>query len=83
MNIADLLTPQRVRCAAKATSKKRSLELLSELLSGDGPGPAARTIFENLVGRERLGSTGLGRGVALPHCRVDGIDTASAALVTL
>lgn len=83
MNIGTLLGPDRVRCAAEATSKKRTLELVSELLTGDEADPKTRTIFESLIGRERLGSTGLGKGVALPHARVADLDRPLAALVTL
>lgn len=83
MNIANLLAPERIRCGANATSKKRSLELLSELLTGDEADPSTRTVFENLIGRERLGSTGLGKGVALPHARAPGVRQATAALLRL
>ncbi|MCS4504742.1 Nitrogen regulatory protein [wastewater metagenome] len=83
MNIAALLSPERVRYGAHATSKKRSLELLSELLNEDATGPDTRSIFESLIGRERLGSTGLGRGVALPHARLPGLDAPVAAVLNL
>ena len=83
MNIANLLTPQLICCGATVTSKKRSLELLAELLAGTEEEPSARTVFESLIGRERLGSTGLGKGVALPHARVTGFAQPVAALVTL
>lgn len=83
MNIADLLTPQHIRCRVTITSKKRSLELLAELLTGPEAEPPARAVFESLIGRERLGSTGLGKGVALPHARVAGFAQPVAALITL
>lgn len=83
MNIANLLTPRHIRCGVTITSKKRSLELLAELLADPEDEPSARAVFESLVGRERLGSTGLGKGVALPHARVAGIAQPAAALVTL
>ncbi|MGD8429983.1 MAG: PTS IIA-like nitrogen regulatory protein PtsN [Ectothiorhodospiraceae bacterium] len=83
MKIANLLTPERMRSGAKVNSKKRSLELLSELVTGDAADPMTRTVFESLIGRERLGSTGLGRGVALPHARVSGIDEPVGAMVQL
>ncbi|PWG65208.1 PTS IIA-like nitrogen regulatory protein PtsN [Sediminicurvatus halobius] len=83
MNIANLLAPERTRCGATATSKKRCLELLSELLTGDDADPSTRAVFESLISRERLGSTGLGKGVALPHARAPGIDQATAALLRL
>jgi PTS system nitrogen regulatory IIA component len=84
MNIAHLLAPEMIRSRAAATSKKRTLELLSELLTGDSPSdPATRAVFEALIGRERLGSTGLGRGVALPHARIAELEAPTAALVSL
>lgn len=83
MNIANLLAPELIRNRATATSKKRTLELLSELLTGDPSDPSTRTVFEALTGRERLGSTGLGRGVALPHARIAELQTPTAALVSL
>lgn len=83
MNFVNLLFPERVRCGVLVTSKKRSLEVLSVLLAQTEGEPTDRTIFEHLIGRERLGSTGLGKGVALPHARVDGIDEARGALIKL
>lgn len=83
MNVTNLITPERIRCDAEVSSKKRSLELLSELLATGEPGISATHIFEKLIGRERLGSTGLGKGVALPHARLDGSDHTKGALIKL
>jgi len=65
----DLITGRRVGCAIQVTSKKRLLETLGELLASASPTLSPETIFERLVERERLGSTGLGHGIALPHAR--------------
>ena len=83
MEIADLLSVERTRCGATATSKKRALELLGELLMQDRDTDAMRGVFEGLTLRERLGSTGLGRGVALPHSRSPELDQPRAALLRL
>lgn len=83
MNIANLLAPDLTRCRAEATSKKRTLELLGEVLAGASETPPERTVFEALIGRERLGSTGLGKGVGLPHARIGDLAAPRAALVTL
>lgn len=83
MNIANLLAPERIRAGAEATSKKRTLELLSELLTGDSGDPMTRAVLESLIGRERLGATGLGRGVALPHARSSAVSEPTAAMVKL
>ena len=83
MNISDLLTPERVVCQEAIASKKRALERLGELIAGHQSGLSAGAIFEKLTGRERLGSTGLGHGVALPHGRFKDIDQAIGAFMKL
>lgn len=66
-----------------AGSKKKALENLSEILSESLMSAPAEQIFEHLVARERLGSTGLGAGVALPHSRLADIQEPIGALITL
>ena len=70
MNINQLITPDRVKCLSGISSKKRTLESLSHLLGSGTIGIDHADIFHQLIERERLGSTGLGRGVALPHARL-------------
>ncbi len=72
MLISDLLSPERIRCDVQSSSKKRLLELISEELARDSEEFSKREIFESLCARERLGSTGLGNGVAIPHGRIKG-----------
>jgi PTS system nitrogen regulatory IIA component len=69
MNIADLLAPDAVLPALKAQSKK---QLLQELASRSHALThiSERRIFETLVERERLGTTGVGAGIAIPHGRM-------------
>jgi len=83
MHISSLLSPSRIVCHQDSGSKKRSLELLSHLLSTALPAFSEGELFDSLIERERLGSTGLGHGVALPHGRINGLDAPIAALVTL
>lgn len=83
IKIADLITPERVVCDADVSSKKRGLELLSELVAGRDPELQSSAIFNKLIGRERLGSTGLGHGVAIPHARIEGMPSACAAFIKL
>lgn len=83
MDITDLITRERVVCDSEVASKKRVIEVLSELLATGQPDLAARPIFDSLVGRERLGSTGLGHGVALPHGRFSQSQYAIGAFVKL
>lgn len=69
MELGDLITPEGVIPALKAKSKKQVLQDLAEkaaVLTGASP----RDIFETLLQRERLGSTAVGRGIAIPHGRL-------------
>jgi len=83
VDIADLIDPQRIRCGVEGSSKKRSLEDLSRLLATVAPDLTSEEIFESLIGRERLGSTGLGHGVAIPHGRLAALREPVAAIITL
>jgi len=83
MELAGLLTLERSRCGVSATSKKRALEYLSDVLMHEAGEEAVRAVFEGLTLRERLGSTGLGRGVGLPHSRSGEIDQPRAAIIRL
>ncbi|NIR29311.1 MAG: PTS IIA-like nitrogen regulatory protein PtsN [Gammaproteobacteria bacterium] len=83
MSNGDLLEPERVGCDLRASSKKRALEQLSQLLATATPQLSEQEIFESLIGRERLGSTGLGQGVAIPHARIKGSDRAIGAFAKL
>ena len=85
MKIKNILTQQLTQCGIPGGSKKRVLENLStfvtEQLGGDGD--QAENLFHNLVARERLGSTGIGEGVAIPHCRVAGFNRIHGCLIKL
>ena len=83
MHITTLIGPERVSCCEEVTSKKRALEQLSQLLAQNNPSITAEEIFDRLIGRERLGSTGLGHGVAIPHGRVSGLQKPQAACIRL
>ena len=63
------------------TSRKRTLESLSTLLAQGRQALSQRLVFDQLCARERLGSTGLGCGVALPHARVPGVAEARGAFI--
>ncbi len=83
MELTQFLTENRVACVSHATSKKRALELLSELLVADVSGVSHGEVFDSLCERERLGGTGLGQGVAIPHGRLEGLDRAVCAFLKL
>lgn len=83
MSLQDLIKSENVLCNARARSKKHCLEILSELLAQSSPDIANEEIFSRMIERERLGCTGLSRGVAFPRCRVSGATRSTAALVKL
>ncbi len=83
MQVSDILTPQQVRCGIDARSKKRTLELLSDMIAACDPSLTANAVFDCLLARERLGSTGLEEGVAIPHGRMKGITRAIGAFMRL
>jgi len=83
MLLEEIIKPDAVLCNAHARSKKHCLEILSELLVRSIPEIGAEAIFEGLIERERLGCTGLEAGVALPRCRVDGLERCIASLIKL
>ena len=80
---SDLLTPGRILASAKANSKKRLLELISETLAKKNKDLNPREIFESICAREHLGSTALGNGVAIPHGRISGIQGVEALFLQL
>lgn len=80
---ANFLTLERIDCHNKATSKKRALEEMGRLLATIAPDLTQDKVFDHLLERERLGSTGLGHGVALPHARIKGLTQACGALIQL
>lgn len=74
---------ERIGNDLQIASKKRLLEVLAGLLANDIPDLEATVIFERLLERERLGSTGLGHGIALPHARMKHLKEAVGAFVQL
>lgn len=83
MQIKELLTPERVLRCKESLSRKRALEYISELICQDLPNTDYLELFEAFVAREKLGSTGLGHGVAIPHVRTDATKTPIAVLLQL
>jgi nitrogen PTS system EIIA component len=83
MNIKSLLTPNRVLCRIEAGSKRRALEILANTIAKDIPAIDAETLFRRFMARERLGSTGIGYGIAIPHCSIDECTDAIGALITI
>lgn len=82
MHLLDLIAPARVIAGAKVSSKKRLLEQLAAAL-GEGDPERERALYDSLCQRERLGSTGLGHGVAIPHGRSAALGVATGAVLRL
>lgn len=83
MPLDHMLAANRIACQAECTSKKRALETLADLISSSVPSLSADEIFQQLFNRERLGSTGIGAGIAIPHCRFATEGVSLSAVMTL
>ena len=77
------LVEKRIGCNVEAASKKRVLEQLGQRLAESVPELTQDLVFDALLERERLGSTGLGKGIALPHARMAQVDRAMGAFIKL
>lgn len=78
-----LLTTDLTLCRAPGVSKKRLFETLAEFIAAQRPQLDDGEIYNALLAREKLGSTALGSGIAIPHCRLSHCDDAVVALATL
>lgn len=81
-NIAKILPAANVVLNLEVSSKKRAFEQAG-LIFENNCGIARSIVSENLFARERLGSTGLGHGVAIPHGRIKGLKKPVAAFIRL
>lgn len=81
--LSEIITPQRIACNLQLGSKKRVLECIGDMIASSDSGLLPTEIFDSLIARERLGSTGIGHGVAIPHGRLENIDVATCAFVSL
>ena len=79
----QFLVVDRICTGADVTSKKRLLQTLAELLAEGDAALTKEAVFERLTERERLGSTGLGHGIALPHSRMKEVVEARCAFMQL
>lgn len=83
MRIPEILSTDRILCNADLSSKKSALEALSKLMASSEPSLTYTEIFDCLNARERLGSTGIGNGIAIPHGRFQHIKQPVAAFLQL
>ena len=83
MDIANLIIPDRIALDLKIKDKARLLRDLAIRAEAAGAGVPASRILVALTAREELGSTGLGKGFALPHARLEGVTTCFGLFVRL
>jgi PTS system nitrogen regulatory IIA component len=81
MDLHDLVSPDSVICDADISSKKRALEVLADLLTKHSDTDNSLEIFHQLTEREKLGSTSLGQGIAIPHARTGTCNQAFGAFI--
>ncbi|WP_426140175.1 PTS IIA-like nitrogen regulatory protein PtsN [Pseudomonas sp. DWP3-1-2] len=83
IRLENILTPGRSLVNVSGGSKKRVLESIGNLIGKEVPDLDSQTVFESLVAREKLGSTGFGNGIAIPHCRLAGCSAPISAVLRL
>ena len=81
--LAELLNPQRIELDADISSKKKALQELSRLSADSNSALNANLVFDALTDREKLGSTALEKGIAIPHCRITDCTRPLLAVLTL
>lgn len=82
MDLTSILRPEAVKNVGAVSSKKRLFQELGELAAG-AYGLNAADVASALQERESLGPTGVGKGIALPHARLDGIETVLGVFLRL
>ncbi len=83
MNISDILSPECVFPGMDCHSKKDALDTLAKTIANSDHSTSQTEVFECLIARERLGSTGLGNGIAIPHGRLKNGKKTLAAFIQL
>lgn len=83
IRLETILTPGRSLVNVPGCSKKRALEEVANLIADQIPELEMQDVFEKLIAREKLGSTGFGNGIAIPHCRLEGCTSPVSALLHL
>ncbi|MFC6301681.1 PTS IIA-like nitrogen regulatory protein PtsN [Pseudomonas sp. CCM 7893] len=83
IRLETILTPGRSLVNVPGGSKKRALEQIANLIGREVPELDTQAVYEALIAREKLGSTGFGNGIAIPHCRLKGCESPVSALLHL
>ncbi|WP_334048576.1 PTS IIA-like nitrogen regulatory protein PtsN [Alteromonas gracilis] len=82
MDIQAIVSLDRTECAVQCNSKKRILEIIADIAAKNNENVDSATVLYSLMSRERMGSTGIGNGIALPHGRLAGLEKVIAIVVT-
>ena len=82
MDIQAIISLDRTKCAVQCNSKKRILEIISGIAADNNPEVDEAGVMSALMSREKMGSTGIGNGIAFPHGRLPGLDRVIAIVVT-
>jgi nitrogen PTS system EIIA component len=83
MEISEILAPERISCDVVVNSKKAALETLAGMIAETDAELTQAEVFESFIAREKLGSTGLGNGIAIPHGRQKGSTKTIGAFMRL
>jgi PTS system nitrogen regulatory IIA component len=83
MDIDSILVQERTICSLRASSKKRAFELAAKHINRSVPHLKSGDVYRGLIQREKLGSTAVGGGIAIPHCRLEGCDSITGSLFVL
>ena len=82
MDLSDLVTQKSIMPSVKVASKKQLLQVLSEK-AADIIGLSERDIFDTIMQREKLGSTGVGNGIAIPHGKLKNVGSITGIFARL
>jgi len=83
VRLKEFISEKGITYFASVSSKKRALEILSESLAEQHSSLIKGKILDALLAREKLGSTGLGNGIAIPHCRISELEEIHVAMLKL
>ncbi len=83
ISIQGILSSDLTFCREARGSKKKALEQIAHYAAQAHPNLDEVNTFNSLINRERLGSTGIGQGIAIPHCRIEQCNEVMGVLMTL
>ena len=83
MQVADILHSELIQFGIDVKTKKKALQLVSKIFAEQHPELDDKTLYHDLMAREKLGSTYVGHGVAIPHCKNNKISEPIACIVRL